>query len=150
MQSLVGLTLLAFALLGIPRSAHAELPPYKPEMMKPDPSTPKARVLPQIFRGPMTFFTTEFGDTQSVILKASTEFGYQLQDVITPWYNEDNLNISSPVLDPLATFYENVSPMTVPQEVVEKSIHWSPINENIQSNVFCARIINRSQYSDDQ
>lgn len=136
------------ALLGAPRPVRAELPPHDPAKMKPDPSTPKAQAFTPVYRGPMTFFTTEFGDTQSVLLKASTVFGYQLQDIITPWYNEDDLNISSPVLDPMATFYENVQPMTVPQEVVEKSIHWSPVNENIQSNVFCARIINRSQYSD--
>lgn len=134
-------------LLGTPKPVRAELPPYNPEMMKPDPDVPKAQKLPVIFRGPMTFYTTEYGDTQSVLLKAGTMFGFQLQDVIMPWKNEDDKNIASPVLDPMATFYENIQPMQVPQEVISKSIHWSPINENIQDNVFCARIINRSQFS---
>lgn len=144
------LLILLFLLLTFTPSVHAELPPHKPEMLAPDPDVPEAQELKPIYRGPMEFDTTDFFDTQAFEILAGLEFGFHLEDIILPFYQGKTEKISVPDLEGHATFAEKAQYLMMPQQVTSKTIHWSEINENIQSSLFCARIINQSKYSDER
>ncbi|HLD24910.1 MAG TPA: hypothetical protein VJB96_03235 [Patescibacteria group bacterium] len=149
-MQLVVIFLLIGAFFGTPHPVRAELPPHDPKMLQPDPSNPKAQLLPDLFRGVMEFYTSQFSDSQAVPIILGTDFGYHLEDIIIPYKDEDDKNIANPEYEAFAEFTENYRPMLAPQHATEKKIRWSEINQNVQSNGFCARIFNNSQYSNAQ
>lgn len=145
------LPLLLVLFLAIAPPARAELPPYKPEMLLPDPNTPKAQKLPPIYRGPFEFYTTQFSEGDSLKIIEGTQFGFHLEDIILPISNGKEGEISTPYYEPLGMFTENTQWLQMPQEVLSKSIYYDENeNENLRETGFCARIFNRSKYSDAQ
>lgn len=138
--------LLVLLLVFVP-PVRAELPPHNPEMLQPDAGVPAATELKQVRRGPIEFYTIQFSDGQSLEIKEGLDFGYHLEDIILPEYQERPEEIALPDIEAMATYVQNAQYLLMPQHVTSNTIHWSTINQNIRSDMFCARIFNQSAYS---
>lgn len=107
---------------------------------------PEATKLPSINGAITDYAETKFGGTEAIEIWKGNVFGYSLQDIIMPIYKKAQ-QISSPDLKPLGIgTMQTYNKYLLSDSFNEKIIHYSDINENIATTIFCAVIRNRSKY----
>lgn len=107
---------------------------------------PPAKKLPSINGALTDFAETKFGGTEAIDILAGTTFGFELQDIILPIYNKVK-QIAAPDFKPLGIgTMQTYNKYLIPESLNDTIIHYSDINENIATSIFCAVIRNRSKY----
>lgn len=107
---------------------------------------PPAQKLPKINGALTDFAETKFGGTEAIDILAGTTFGFELQDIILPIYNKVK-QIAAPDFKPLGIgTMQTYNKYLIPESFNDTIIHYSDINENIATTIFCAVIRNRSKY----
>lgn len=113
-------------------------------------AAPAAQELPIFYSGTTDFARTKIGGTEALEVFAGNFFGVQLQDIIMPIYNKLK-QIAAPDLKPLGVgTMQTYNQYLISDALNDKIIHYTDINENIASSLFCAIITNHSKYSSDR
>ena len=107
---------------------------------------PPAQKLPNINGALTDYAETKFGGTEAIDIFAGTTFGFELQDIILPIYKKAQ-QIAAPDFKPLGIgTMQTFNKYLISDAFTDKIIHYSDINENIATTIFCAVIRNRSKY----
>lgn len=107
---------------------------------------PPAQKLPKINGALTDFAETKFGGTEAIDILAGTTFGFELQDIILPIYKKAQ-QIAAPDFKPLGIgTMQTYNKYLIPESLNDTIIHYSDINENIATTIFCAVIRNKSKY----